>query len=72
VTVSNGNNLNVGYDLIDQRSKAKIVNGTVKEKRIIQKLGTVYAGQTFMLRLRCHEPPWNRTKCSVLGRVEWP
>jgi hypothetical protein len=72
VTVSNGNNLSVGYDLIDQRSEATIMNGTVKGKRIIQKLGTAHAGRNYTLRLRCQEPPWNCTKCSAFGRVEWP
>jgi hypothetical protein len=71
VAISNGNNLNVGYDLIDLRTGGKIVNGTIKKQGSVEKLGTAHAGRTYKLRLRCQEPPWNHTKCRAEGIVSW-
>jgi hypothetical protein len=72
VTVSNRNNNNVGYDLIDQGNGNVIANGTIKSEGKVTKLGTAHDGRTYKLRLRCQEPRWNRTKCDAVGSVDWP
>jgi hypothetical protein len=71
VTVSNNNNFNVGFDLLDVRSGGKILNGTIKNRGNVTKLGTAHAGRTYHLRLRCQEPNWNHTKCNAEGVVKW-
>lgn len=71
VTVETYNNLNVGYDLIDQGSGAVIANGTIKDKGKRTVRATSHAGRTYKLRLRCQEPIWNNTKCSAKGTVSW-
>ncbi len=72
VTVYNHNNLNVGFDLIEQGTGTVIANGTIKDRGSASKIGTAHAGRRYMLRLRCQEPPWNHTKCNAAGTVSWP
>jgi len=69
--VDNLNNLNVGYDLIDQGNNTVIANGTIKDKGNVTKTATALARHTYVLRLRCQEPPWNNTSCRAVGRLEW-
>jgi hypothetical protein len=71
VVVTNYNNLNVGWDLIDQGSKEEIANGTITDKGSVSRTARAHAGRTYRLRLRCQEPPWNKTKCHALGVVQW-
>ncbi len=71
VEISNYNNLNVGYDLIDQGDRTVIANGTITDYGSVQKFPTTLAGHTYKLRLRCQEPPWNNTKCNAAGWVDW-
>jgi hypothetical protein len=69
--VDTRNNLNVGFDIIDQRSGAVIANGTIKDRGSRAGTASAHAGRTYKLRLRCQEPRWNRTKCSAVGQVSW-
>ncbi|KAM3099856.1 hypothetical protein ACKFKF_13495 [Phormidesmis sp. 146-12] len=71
VDISNHNNLNVGYDLIDQGDKTVVANGTIKDQGTVSKTATTLARRTYKLRLRCQEPRWNNTKCSASGNVNW-
>jgi hypothetical protein len=65
------NNLNVGFDIIDQKNGSVIANGTIKDKGTRQGYATTHAGHSYKLRLRCQEPFWNRTKCNAQGYVSW-
>ena len=71
VSINTLNNLNVGWDLIDQGNQNVISNGTIKDKGTINRQATTHAGHTYQLRLRCQEPIWNRTKCNAKGTVSW-
>ncbi|MDR6224055.1 hypothetical protein [Desmospora profundinema] len=71
VVVETYNNLNVGYDLMDTKDGTKIANGTIKKKGKIERKATAHRGRTYHLRLRCQEPPWNKTKCRAKGVVSW-
>jgi hypothetical protein len=71
VYVRNYNNLNVGWDLIDQGNGSVISNGTIKDAGSITRNATTHAGRAYKLRLRCQEPVWNNTKCNAYGSVSW-
>ncbi len=71
VSITNYNNLNVGWDLIDVGNGNEISNGTIKDRGTINRRATTLAGRTYRLRLRCQEPIWNRTKCNAKGTVSW-
>ena len=62
VSVETYNNLNVGYDVIDQGDGKVIANGTVKNKGTRTVKATSHSGHTYKFRLRCQEPVWNNTK----------
>jgi hypothetical protein len=71
VSITTYNNLNVGWDLIDQGSGDEIANGTITDQGTINRPATTHAGRTYRLRLRCQEPIWNKTKCHAKGTVSW-
>lgn len=71
LTIWNHNNLNVGFDVIDQGNGHVIANGTVKDRGTYRFYGTAHRGRTYKLRLRCQEPPWNKTKCNASAQVVW-
>ncbi len=71
VKIYNYNNLNIGWDLIDQGNQSVIANGTMTDEGNIVVGATTHTGRTYKLRLRCQEPTWNRTKCRGSGNVSW-
>jgi hypothetical protein len=71
VRITNRNNLNVGWDLFDVRTGRPIANDTIKSRGQHVVRATTHSGRSYYLRLRCSEPPWNRTKCRATGRVSW-